>query len=156
VILSCSCPSDSVPCTSLNTAAFAAQASALTIGEVADGLCPEAAAALANNTVLGDALQAAKDVEITLPGKGQNPVIVAPSDAAFQAALAKLEMTPEQLLGDSELLYNVLARHFGASSSKAPITVDLTGKECWCCLYGLGCCCRRGRCYPRLNAMIES
>ncbi len=46
-------------------AGFAAQqAHAITLGEVAAGLCPEVATPLAENTILGQAITVLSDVEI--------------------------------------------------------------------------------------------
>ncbi|KAH7619678.1 hypothetical protein NADE_006509 [Nannochloris sp. 'desiccata'] len=110
-------------------AGFAAQASALTIGEAVDGLCPDAKARLAENTVLGLAITAAKDVEITLPA-GDNVVVVAPSDAAFIAALAKVDLTAEEILADADLLTSILSLHLAAASTDASVdAATLAGSD---------------------------
>jgi len=83
-----------------------------------DGLCSEAKEGLEANTVLGLAIEQAKDVEITLP-EGEDVVVVAPSDEAFNKALAELALTPEELLGNSDLLTSVLALHLGAAPTDA-------------------------------------
>jgi transforming growth factor-beta-induced protein len=79
----------------------------------------ETAVANGSFTILAQALQTAGLVDV-LAEKGPFTVF-APTDAAFEAALAELGITAEQLLADTETLTNILLYHVtvGALDSTA-------------------------------------
>ena len=73
------------------------------------------------------AVQAAGLVE-TLSGPGPFTVF-APTEEAFAAALAALDMTAEDLLGDVELLTAVLTYHVLPTAAPAEVVVTLDGQS---------------------------
>ncbi|MEL7210892.1 MAG: fasciclin domain-containing protein, partial [Actinomycetota bacterium] len=73
------------------------------------------------------AVQAA-DLEETLRGDGPFTVF-APTDEAFEAALADLGLTADELLADTELLTSVLTYHVVPGEVPAEDVVTLDGEE---------------------------
>ena len=73
------------------------------------------------------AIEAAGLVE-TLQGEGPFTVF-APTEDAFAAALDALGLTPEQLLGDTELLTSVLTYHVVPGKNLAADVVGLDGSD---------------------------
>ena len=77
-------------------------------------------------TTLAAALEAA-DLVDTLKGEGPFTVF-APTDAAFEAALADLGLTADELLADTELLTSVLTYHVVEGEYLAADVVGLDGQ----------------------------
>jgi transforming growth factor-beta-induced protein len=95
--------------------------------EMAQADIVETAAAAGDFTTLAAALEAAGLVE-TLQGEGPFTVF-APTDAAFEAALADLGLTAEELLADTELLTSVLTYHVVEGEFLAEDVVGLDGQQ---------------------------
>ena len=87
----------------------------------------ETAAAAGDFTTLIAAAQAA-GLDETLANDGPYTVF-APTDAAFEAALADLGLTAEELLADTELLTSVLTYHVVEGEVPAADVVTLDGEE---------------------------
>ena len=87
----------------------------------------ETAAAAGDFTTLIAAAQAA-GLDETLAGEGPFTVF-APTDEAFEAALADLDLTAEELLADTELLTSVLTYHVVEGEVPASDVVTLDGEE---------------------------
>ena len=92
-------------------------------------MCPDAKTRLAENTVLTAAVTAASAEQITIPA-GEDIVVVAPSDAAFTAALTKLNLKAEAVLNNTALLTAILAVHIGAAANNDSTTAtDVAGSN---------------------------
>lgn len=78
-------------------------------------------------TTLAAALEAADLVE-TLKGEGPFTVF-APTDAAFEAALADLGLTADELLADTETLTSILTYHVVPGEVPAADVVTLDGQD---------------------------
>ena len=91
------------------------------------GTIVDVAVASGDFTTLVAAVQAAGLVD-TLSGEGPFTVF-APTDEAFAAALASLNMTAEQLLADKDLLTAVLTYHVVPGKVLAADVVGLDGQE---------------------------
>ena len=87
----------------------------------------ETAVAAGQFTTLAAALEAA-DLVDTLKGEGPFTVF-APTDAAFEAALADLDLTAEELLADKEALTSILTYHVVSGEVPAADVVTLDGEE---------------------------
>lgn len=87
----------------------------------------ETAVAAGDFTTLAAAVEAAGLTE-TLQGEGPFTVF-APTDAAFEAALADLDMTAEELLADTEALASILTYHVVSGEVPASDVVALDGQE---------------------------
>ncbi len=87
----------------------------------------ETATAAGDFTTLAAALEAAGLVD-TLKGEGPYTVF-APTDAAFEAALADLGLTADELLADTELLTSVLTYHVVEGEFLAEDVVALDGEQ---------------------------
>jgi len=109
-------PADAAPTT---TAAPATTAAMQTIVDIAVGN--------PDFSLLVEAVTAAGLVE-TLQGAGPFTVF-APTNAAFEAALAALKLTKEQLFADKALLTKVLTYHVVAGKVLAADVVGLNGQE---------------------------
>lgn len=108
----------------------AAGVSAVTIGDIQGELCDPALTALTAEgsefTTLLKVLDAAKDVDV---GDLPSPplVLVAPTDAAFGAALKELNVTADALLKDTETLASILSVHVAAAANdEATSATDLS------------------------------
>ena len=88
------------------------------------GTIPEVAADAGDFTTLVAAVEAAGLAE-TLSGEGPFTVF-APTDAAFEAALADLGLTADELLADTETLTSILTYHVveGEVPSSEVVTLD--------------------------------
>ena len=95
--------------------------------EVAEMNIVETADAAGDFTTLIAAAQAA-GLDETLANDGPYTVF-APTDAAFEAALADLGLTAEELLADTELLTSVLTYHVVEGEVPAADVVTLDGEE---------------------------
>lgn len=78
-------------------------------------------------TTLAAALEAA-DLVDTLKGEGPFTVF-APTDAAFEAALADLGLTADELLADTETLTSILTYHVVPGEVPAADVVTLDGQD---------------------------
>lgn len=87
----------------------------------------DTAVAAGDFTTLAAALEAA-DLVDTLKGEGPFTVF-APTDAAFEAALADLGLTAEELLADTETLTSILTYHVVPGEVPAADVVTLDGQE---------------------------
>ena len=87
----------------------------------------ETADAAGDFTTLIAAAQAA-GLDETLAGEGPFTVF-APTDEAFEAALADLDLTADELLADTELLTSVLTYHVVEGEVPASDVVTLDGEE---------------------------
>lgn len=87
----------------------------------------DTAVAAGDFTTLAAALEAAGLVD-TLKGEGPFTVF-APTDAAFEAALADLGLTAEELLADSETLTSILTYHVVPGEVPAAEVVTLDGQD---------------------------
>lgn len=87
----------------------------------------DTAVAAGEFTTLAAALEAA-DLVDTLKGEGPFTVF-APTDAAFEAALADLDLTAEELLADTETLTSILTYHVISGEVPAADVVTLDGQE---------------------------
>jgi uncharacterized surface protein with fasciclin (FAS1) repeats len=76
----------------------------------------EIAVANENTTILEEAVLAADPAIAELLGGDDELTVFAPTDAAFEALLADLDLTAEELLADTELLNAVLQYHVLATS----------------------------------------
>ena len=95
--------------------------------EVAEMNIVETADAAGDFTTLIAAAQAA-GLDETLANDGPYTVF-APTDEAFEAALADLGLTAEELLADTELLTSVLTYHVVEGEVPAADVVTLDGEE---------------------------
>jgi uncharacterized surface protein with fasciclin (FAS1) repeats len=91
------------------------------------GTIVDVAAGSEDFTTLVAALEAAGLVE-TLNGDGPFTVL-APTNEAFEAALAALELTVEELLADTETLTAILTYHVLPLAAPAATVVTLDGQE---------------------------
>ncbi len=87
----------------------------------------ETASAAGDFTTLLAAAEAAGLVE-TLQGEGPLTVF-APTDAAFEATLAELDLTAEELLADTETLTSILTYHVVEGEYLAEDVIGLDGEE---------------------------
>ncbi|HSJ36542.1 MAG TPA: fasciclin domain-containing protein [Acidimicrobiia bacterium] len=87
----------------------------------------DTAVAAGDFTTLAAALDAA-DLVDTLKGEGPFTVF-APTDAAFEAALADLGLTADELLADTETLTSILTYHVVPGEVPATDVVTLDGQE---------------------------
>jgi uncharacterized surface protein with fasciclin (FAS1) repeats len=87
----------------------------------------DTAVAAGEFTTLAAALEAT-DLVDTLKGEGPFTVF-APTDAAFEAALADLGLTAEELLADTETLTSILTYHVISGEVPAADVVTLDGQE---------------------------
>jgi uncharacterized surface protein with fasciclin (FAS1) repeats len=87
----------------------------------------DTAVAAGEFTTLAAALEAT-DLVDTLKGEGPFTVF-APTDAAFEAALADLGLTAEELLADTETLTSILTYHVISGEVPAAAVVTLDGQE---------------------------
>jgi uncharacterized surface protein with fasciclin (FAS1) repeats len=94
---------------------------------VAEADILETAVAAGDFTTLAAAVDAAGLTE-TLQGEGPFTVF-APTDAAFEAALADLDMTAEELLADTETLTSILTYHVISGEVPASDVLALDGQE---------------------------
>lgn len=90
----------------------------ITIGEAVAGLCPNITDALKNYTILTEAVNAVANTTIDIPA-GMQLVLAAPTDAAFEALLSKLNVSPAALLANKDLLLSVLEKHISVLPSEA-------------------------------------
>ena len=91
------------------------------------GTIVDVAAADGNFTTLVAAVEAAGLVD-TLSGEGPFTVF-APTDEAFDAALAELDLTADELLADTELLTSVLTYHVIAGEVPSSEVVTMDGES---------------------------
>jgi uncharacterized surface protein with fasciclin (FAS1) repeats len=91
------------------------------------GTVVDVAVAAGDFTTLVAAIQAAGLVD-TLNGAGPFTVF-APTDAAFEEALAALNMTAEELLADTETLTAILTYHVLPIEASAETVLGLDGQE---------------------------
>jgi transforming growth factor-beta-induced protein len=87
----------------------------------------DTAVAAGDFTTLAAALEAA-DLVDTLKGEGPFTVF-APTDAAFEAALADLGLTADELLADTETLTSILTYHVVPGEVPAADVVTLDGQD---------------------------
>lgn len=102
----------------------------LKISEAVENLCDPISTALkdVDFSTLSAALEAAGDVEITLPDG--ELVIAAPNNEAFNAALTQLGLTPAELLNQPQRLQSILALHLAvAQSLNSTSAATISGAE---------------------------
>lgn len=87
----------------------------------------DVAASIEDFSTLVAAVEAAGLVE-TLKGDGPFTVF-APTDAAFESALASLGITAEELLADTETLTSILTYHVVAGEVDAATAISLDGQS---------------------------
>lgn len=98
------------------------------MGTIADTVVASTSAETPEFTVLLAAVQAADpSILATLSGAGPYTVF-APTDAAFASALEALGVTAEELLGNAELLNNVLAYHVVPGQFSAESVIAVAGE----------------------------
>ena len=85
---------------------------------------------VAGNEDFSILLAAVEAAGLTEALAGEGPLTVfAPTDEAFEAALAALELTAEELLGDTELLTSVLLYHVVEGAVDAETAISLDGQS---------------------------
>ncbi|MDE0678322.1 MAG: fasciclin domain-containing protein [Acidimicrobiaceae bacterium] len=116
-----------VPPAVLETLSSSAHEEAMADDEMTAGTIVEVAVSSGAFPTLVAAVQAAGLVE-TLSGEGPFTVL-APTEEAFAAALAALDMSPADLLADTELLTAVLTYHVLPLEAPAATVVSLDGQS---------------------------
>ena len=96
-------------------------ADAATVGQLVNGItstCPDAAAALqsADFSLLNTLIGAVSDVDVPLTD-GKKEVIVAPTNTAVEAYLAKNGVTADQVLADPDALANLILTHVAVATN---------------------------------------
>ncbi|KAG7670246.1 hypothetical protein Ndes2526B_g06657 [Nannochloris sp. 'desiccata'] len=99
-----------------------------TVGDLVDGICPDAKLRLGQNALLSTALTLAASTEIEVPDSG-TPILFAPSDAALTAALPKLGVSVAELAFNPQLIKDILSLHLANAESTAISTATtINGK----------------------------
>ena len=103
-------------------------ADAATVGELVNGItstCPDAAAALQSTdfSLLNTLVGAVSNVEVTLPD-GKKEIVVAPSNAAVEAYLAKNGATLDGVLADQDALADLILTHIAVATNNGASQAD--------------------------------